>query len=98
GRTAEGQVVFVPGGAPGDRVEVALVERKRDFARGALRRVIEPGPSRVAPPCPEAAPGRCGGCPLMHVDRRAQLLAKEEWVRRALRQALARSGAALRPI
>lgn len=94
GRAEDGRVVFVPGGAPGDRVAVRLVEERRDFARGALAEVLTPGPARVAPACPEAAPGRCGGCPLMHIARPAQLAAKEDWVRRAVR----RSGAAVLPI
>src|SRR3954463_13537797 len=28
--------------------------------------VLEPAAARVAPPCPWAGPGRCGGCDLQH--------------------------------
>jgi 23S rRNA (uracil1939-C5)-methyltransferase len=83
GRDEGGRVVFVPGGAPGDLVEVRLVEEKKRFARGEIVRVVEPGPSRVTPPCPLA--DRCGGCPWMHVSTEAQLAAKQEIVRHALR-------------
>jgi 23S rRNA (uracil1939-C5)-methyltransferase len=84
GRDAGGRVIFVAGAAPGDVVEVRLVEEKRRFARAELLRVIEPGPARVTPPCPLS--DRCGGCPWMQVSVEAQLAAKQEIVRRALRK------------
>jgi 23S rRNA (uracil1939-C5)-methyltransferase len=82
GRDPSGRVVFVHGAAPGDLVEVALVEEKRSFARGEIMTLVEAGPSRVTPPCPIAA--RCGGCPWQHVTIAAQLAAKQDIVRRAL--------------
>jgi 23S rRNA (uracil1939-C5)-methyltransferase len=85
GRRDDGLVVFVPGGAPGDRALVALPPPKKGHARGRLLRVLKPGEARVQPACPLANPEHCGGCPLMAVSRPAQLQAKEDWVRRALR-------------
>jgi 23S rRNA (uracil1939-C5)-methyltransferase len=80
---AEGspRVVFVPGGAPGDLLEVEVVEAKSSFARARILRLLEPGPQRIEPPCPlHAAPGRpgpaCGGCDWQHLDYPAQLLHK----------------------
>jgi len=86
GRRDDGLVVFVAGGAPGDRVEVALAAPRKGYAHGQLLRVLSPGAERVEPACPLAAPERCGGCPLMAVARPGQLRAKESWVRRALRK------------
>jgi 23S rRNA (uracil1939-C5)-methyltransferase len=83
GRASDGRVVFVAGGAPGDRVRVRLVEEKRKFARGELVAILEPGAARVTPPC--ALADRCGGCPWMHVSVAAQLAAKQAIVERALR-------------
>lgn len=94
GRTPDGQVAFVPGAAPGDLASVRLTERRRGYVRGALLKVLEPGPARVPPPCPLAASLTCGGCPFMHVSRPAQLHAKEDMVRRALRH----TGAEVLPI
>ena len=34
--------------------------------------MLEPSPDRVAPPCPHAGPGRCGGCDFQHVALPAQ--------------------------
>ncbi len=91
GRDASGRVVFVPGGAPGDLVEVRVTESKRNYGRSELLRVLEPG-ARVTPPCPLAA--TCGGCPWMHVEDHAQLAAKEQIVKHAL----AKSGCEVLPI
>lgn len=94
GRLADGRIVFVPGGAPEEEVEVSLDELRKGYVRGTLRRVLSPSPDRVSPVCSLAAPGRCGGCPIMHVSRIAQLSAKQSWVTRAVRH----SGAVVLPI
>ncbi|HWE28483.1 MAG TPA: TRAM domain-containing protein [Polyangia bacterium] len=91
GRGDDGRVVFVAGGAPGDRVRARIVEDKRSFRRGEVVAVLSAG-ERVVPPCPLA--DRCGGCPWMHVTIAAQAAAKQSIVARAL----AKSGADVRPI
>lgn len=85
GRRADGLIVFVPGGAPGDRALVAVETLKKGHARGRLVSLLQPGAERVDPDCALSAPEACGGCPLMPVRRAAQLREKAEWVRRALR-------------
>jgi 23S rRNA (uracil1939-C5)-methyltransferase len=82
-----GRVVFVHGGAPGDRVRATVIRERRNLAEARVTRVLQPGPSRVAPPCPVAE--RCGGCDWQHVEYGAQLLAKRRIVSDAL-QRLAR--------
>ena len=71
-----GRRVFVPGAAPGDRVEIGEVEERGQHARAKLLKILEPSPQRVAPPCPHAE--RCGGCQLQHLSIEAQRSAKEE--------------------
>ncbi len=85
GRAGDGRVVFVAGGAPGDRVLVRVVEDKRSFVRAELVRVVTAGGARVAPPCPIV--DRCGGCPWQHVALDAQLAAKQAIVVARARQA-----------
>jgi 23S rRNA (uracil1939-C5)-methyltransferase len=77
-----GRVVFVPLGAPGERVRVAVVREKERVAWGELVAVERPGPDRVAPACPLF--GRCGGCQWQHVNLAAQHHAKRTLVGRAL--------------
>jgi 23S rRNA (uracil1939-C5)-methyltransferase len=82
---AEGRIVFVRGGVPGDAVEAETVEDKGDWSRAVVTRVVRPGPDRVEPPCPSRRAG-CGGCDWQHLALRAQLTAKVEIVRDAMRR------------
>ncbi|MFZ5816050.1 MAG: 23S rRNA (uracil(1939)-C(5))-methyltransferase RlmD [Bacillota bacterium] len=78
----EGLTVFIPGGAPGDRLVARVAEVKKNYARAALEQVVEPSPHRVAPPCPVV--GECGGCQLQHIAYGAQLELKRQQVVDAL--------------
>ena len=75
---AGGYVVFIPGGVPGDRVDVRLTQVRPRFARGAIERLDRPSDLRTEPPCPYF--GRCGGCRLQHVRYEAQLEFKQRQV------------------
>ncbi len=77
-----GQVVFVPGGLPGDRVRVELVARRARHLEGRLAELLEPSPARVEPACPYA--GRCGGCQWLALAPAAQEAARVELLRDAL--------------
>src|SRR4026209_198963 len=59
---ADGYVMFVRGGLPGDRLRVAVTEARGRYGRGVIESVVTPSPDRVDAPCPYF--GRCGGCPL----------------------------------
>lgn len=82
----DGKVVFVPYAAPGDVAEVEIVEEKKGFSEGRIRRLVASSPLRVEPPCPVY--GRCGGCSLQHMGYEAQL----EWKQRMLDETLRRLG------
>lgn len=84
-REESGRVVFVDGALPGERVVVELVEERKDFARGALRSIVEASPVRVEPPCRFVGAG-CGGCGWQHITHDAQLRFKEQIVADALRR------------
>lgn len=75
----DGIVLFVPFGAPGDRAEVLITERKRTFARGRLLRLLETAPQRVTPRCPYFT--LCGGCEWQHLPYPEQVRLKSEHVR-----------------
>lgn len=84
GRAPNGRVVFVSDTAPGDRVLVRIVDRKKRFARARVEQLLSAGPVRIAPVCPVF--GSCGGCSWQHVDYPAQLVAKAALVTDALRR------------
>lgn len=81
----DGRVVFVRGGVPGDDVDIVTTERHGDWSRGVVTAVRSPGPDRVEPPCPRRR-ASCGGCDWQHVAVPAQLVAKTDIVRDALRR------------
>ncbi len=75
GRLADGRVVFVQGGVPGDRVLLDRIRAERRFVRAEIGRLLRPSPDRVTPACPHF--GVCVAYP-------AQLEAKRRIVRDAL--------------
>ncbi len=93
---ADGYVVFVPGGLPGDRLRVRLVQVRSRFGRGVIDGIEEPSPERVEAPCPYF--GRCGGCRLQHMAYPAQLAFKAKQVVDALERLGGLKGIEVRPI
>jgi 23S rRNA (uracil1939-C5)-methyltransferase len=82
----EGLPVFVPRAAPGDRLRVAVTERKPGYGRGEILEILDSGPDRREAPCPYFE--RCGGCDLQHMEDAAQVKAKA----RSVVETLARLG------
>jgi len=82
----EGRVVFVRHALPGERVRVTVTEggATSKFWRADATDVLNPSPDRVAPPCPWAGPGRCGGCDWQHASLSAQRALKATVVREQL--------------
>src|SRR6058998_34223 len=93
---ADGYVVFVRGGLPGDRLRVRVVEARGRFGRAVIDEVLVASPDRVDPPCPYF--GRCGGCRLQHLAYSAQLAFKEKQVRDCLERLGGLGSFELRPI
>lgn len=78
GRTADGKVVFVAGGAPGDVAEITITKETASYCEGVITSLIEAGSTRVKPACPLC--DQCGGCPWMHIDYETQTAAKRDTV------------------
>src|SRR5207253_684233 len=80
----EGRVIFIPGGAPGERLRVRITAQHDSGAEAEIIEILASGPSRVAAPCPIV--GECGGCPWQHVDYTSQLEAKQQAIAEAFRR------------
>jgi len=93
---ADGYVVFVPGGVPGDTVRVRLTQARARFGRGAIESIDRPSPDRVEAPCPYF--GRCGGCRLQHLRYEAQLALKTKQVTDCLQRLGGIGAFEMRPI
>jgi 23S rRNA (uracil1939-C5)-methyltransferase len=78
-----GMTAFVPFAAPGESVRAAVRKRQSRFLEADLLTVETASPERVEPRCPYF--GMCGGCDVQHLSYDAQLLAKRDMVRGALR-------------
>jgi len=80
----DGKAVFVPYGAPGDRVRPARILDEGRFARAWISSLETSSPDRVQPPCPLFfRPGAdpdavCGGCSWQHLSYDAQIRAKRD--------------------
>lgn len=70
----EGRVLFVRHALPGELVIAEVTEGGEGsrFLRADAVDIVRPSPDRVAPRCPVARPGGCGGCDLQHVTLAAQ--------------------------
>lgn len=94
GHLPDGRICFFRGGVPGETAEVELTFSKRSFARGALKRVPEPGAKRIVPECPHAVRsdgcGFCPGCSFQQVAYSEELA----WKQRQLSDFLVRGNLA----
>lgn len=83
-RAPNGQVLFIPLTAPGDRVRARILEREKRFAQAELLEILTPSANRVKPRC--AVFGRCGGCEWQHLPYELQWKTKTEGLRHALKR------------
>ena len=80
----EGLTVFVQGALPGDKVQCTILEKKKNFARATVVKIIKPSKDRIEAPCPvyEA----CGGCQIQDLSYKAQLEIKQSIVENTLKR------------
>lgn len=79
-----GLVVFVDYGAPGDLLEVEIIESKKNLAFGKILKVLEAGAGRTHPRCQHF--GTCGGCSWQHLSHEEQLRQKESILHDSLKE------------
>lgn len=73
-RTNRG-VVFVDFAAPGDQLEVEVVETKKNYSRARILKILKSSDLRRDPPCTYF--GSCGGCDWQHLKYEEQLKSKQ---------------------
>lgn len=75
--------IFVARVAPGDVVDVKLFDVRKQFAKGAVEKIVTASELRSEPPCPLFKV--CGGCQWQHMGYSNQLLAKTDIVKQAIK-------------
>ena len=80
----QGKTLFVSGALPGEKVQVRVLEDKRQYSRGKATRILTGSPQRVTPACPHF--GVCGGCQQQHVAEDLQQQSKARALQRMLSQ------------
>lgn len=78
-------VVFVEGAITGDIVKIKILQKKKNYAIGKLLKIIKKSNDRVDPSCKYST--QCGGCQLMHMDYKKQLIYKKNRVINELNRA-----------
>ncbi|GAB5466051.1 MAG: 23S rRNA (uracil(1939)-C(5))-methyltransferase RlmD [Candidatus Kapaibacteriales bacterium] len=78
----EGQVYFVEGGIPGDKVIAQVTKKRKRYREARIKRILEPSPNRQDPKCKHF--WDCGGCKWQHLPYIQQLYWKEKNVRDAM--------------
>ena len=71
---------------PGERVLARITDVTSRLARAEAIEILAASPDRVAPPCPHARPGGCGGCDWQHATLPAQRSLKAAVIRQQLRR------------
>ncbi len=74
----DNKVIFVPGVAPGDIVDIRITRRKKSFLEGTAIKFHKYSKDRVEPFC--AYFGTCGGCKWQHIPYNLQLEFKNQQV------------------
>ncbi|MBY0370874.1 hypothetical protein K2X33_09325 [bacterium] len=82
GKDAEGNLYFVEGALPGDRVLAQPESEKGRYRDAALVQVVQPSPERVDSVCPVF--GKCGGCDWLDWDYASQVRGKEKMLQHVL--------------
>jgi 23S rRNA (uracil1939-C5)-methyltransferase len=82
---ADGFVVFVAGGLPGDRVRAEVTKAKKRFAEGRAVELLRPGVDRIPNVCVHGGEP-CPGAPWQGLPYERQLVHKSEQVDEALRR------------
>jgi 23S rRNA (uracil1939-C5)-methyltransferase len=94
---AEGFVVFVAGGLPGDRVRAEVTKAKKRFAEARAVELLRPGADRIADVCVHGGEP-CPGAPWQGLPYEQQLQQKSAQVEEALRRIGGLDGFELEPI
>lgn len=74
-----GKVVFINNALPGEIVDINIKKEKKNYIEAETKKIIRKSEKRVKSPCKYF--DICGGCDIMHLSYKGQLLFKENKVK-----------------
>ena len=80
----DGYTLFVDGVLPGEKVICEVQEMGKNYGFAKKINVLNSSPYRVKPKCSHF--GICGGCELMHLDYKQQLIYKKKMVEETIKR------------
>ncbi len=78
----DGMAIFVPGGIPGQQLDITITRRKENYCEAKIEKVIRKSKDEVFPRCKHFVD--CGGCVWQNLPYDKQISFKEEIVRETL--------------
>ncbi|GJH42152.1 23S rRNA (uracil(1939)-C(5))-methyltransferase RlmD [Pasteurella canis] len=72
----QGKTWFIENALPGEKVEVRIIEEKRQYGQGSASKILQTNPKRQQPKCPYY--GKCGGCQSQHIPLELQRETKQK--------------------
>ena len=82
----DGKIVFVENSIPGEIIDIDIVKDEKKYVEGVVKRYINKSNNRITPECPYYK--YCGGCSLMHLNYKNQLIYKQNKVENIIKKAL----------
>ena len=73
-----GLAVFIATALPGELVTAMITVKKKNYAEAELLEIVQASPHRIKPKC--SIYEECGGCQLLHLEYKQQLLEKTKLV------------------
>lgn len=78
----QGKTWFIDNALPQEKVEIQVIEEKRQYGRGISKKILQTSPQRTTAKCRHY--GQCGGCQSQHIAIDLQRQAKEKALYRRL--------------
>tara|TARA_B100000003_G_scaffold207298_1_gene224607 strand:+ start:309 stop:1703 length:1395 start_codon:yes stop_codon:yes gene_type:complete len=73
-----GRVIFVDGVVPGDRINIKIIRKRKNYFEGKKTEILNPSKKRIVPKCEHF--GLCGGCKFQNMSYDAQLEFKQKQI------------------
>lgn len=68
--------LFIDGALVGELLDVQIIESKKRYSKGQIKKILKASELRIIPACPHYQ--QCGGCHLQHLEQQTQIEIKAD--------------------